>query len=84
MRLSDFILLEEEKKKLVVLHDGVLIAKRSNSLHMMFLFQLDTFYVETYCNLQNKAIEEYRVFDNTRSLTPYLELIPIADLFNHN
>ena len=82
MRLSDFILLKEEEKKLVVLHEGVLVAKRSDYHYMVFLFQLESFYVETYCNVQNKAVEEYRAFGNTKSLTPYLESIPIADLLN--
>lgn len=82
MRLSDFILLKEEDKKLIVLHNGVLVAKRSNLNHLVFLFQLDNYYVETYCNLRNKAIEEYRVFDHTALLDPYLETIALDDLMN--
>jgi hypothetical protein len=82
MRLSDFILLEEKEKKRVVLHEGVLVAKRSDYQYMVFLFQFENYYVETYCNLQNKAIDEYRVFDNTALLHPYLDKIPINHLLN--
>ncbi len=82
MRLSDFILLNEEEKKLTVLHEGVLIAKRNDVQSMIFLFHLGSFYVETFCNLSNKAIEEYRVFDTTKPLFPYLDAIPIDDLLN--
>lgn len=80
MRLSDFILLNEEEKKATVLHQGILLAKRSNFDSMVFLFQLGSYYVEAYCNPGNKAIEEYRMFDNTAVLNPYLEAIPLDDL----
>jgi hypothetical protein len=82
MRLSDFILLNEDEKKLTVLHQGVLIAKRDNPGRKIFLFQLDSYYVEAYCNPENKAIEEYQVFDNVNLLKPYLEAIAIDGLLN--
>ena len=50
MKLSDFIMLDTEEKKLAVLHLGVLIAKRKQHSSMAFLFQLDHFYVETWFN----------------------------------
>ena len=31
MKLSDFVLLDEEEKKLVLLHEGVLIGKRKKT-----------------------------------------------------
>ena len=82
MRLSEFILLNEDEKKSTVLHQGVLHAKRSSFESMVFLFQLGSYYVEAYCNPANKAIEEYRMFENTDILTPYLEAIPIDNLLN--
>jgi hypothetical protein len=82
MKLSDFILLNEEEKKLTVLHEGVLIGKRIHTDCLVFLFQMDSYYVETFCSLQKRSIEEYRVFDNTKPLAPYLEAIPIDDLMN--
>jgi hypothetical protein len=82
MRLSDFVLLDHEEKKLAVLHLGVLIGKRKNQLSMVFLFQMESFYVETFCNLEDKGIEEFRIFDQTKLLQPYLESIKIDDLLN--
>ena len=82
MRLSDFILLDEDEKKKTVLHKGVLIAKRDSFDSMVFLFQMGSYYVEAFCNPENKAIEEYRVFDNISLLNPYLETIPIDGLLN--
>jgi hypothetical protein len=82
MRLSDFIMLDEEQKKLIVLHEGVLIGKRVNIDFMVFLFQMESYYVETFCNRDNKAIQEFRIFDNMKPLAPYLDAISIDDLLN--
>ena len=80
MKLSEFILLNEEDKKMAVLQEGVLVAKRSNTDYMVFLFQLKSYYVETYCNLESRSIEEYRVFVNLSPLHPYLETISLEGL----
>ena len=82
MELSDFIMLNAQEKKLVVLHQGVLIGKRKGSELIIFLFQLDKFYVETFCNTQTKEVSEYRAFAHTKPLQPYLESIAIDELFN--
>lgn len=82
MRLSDFILLSKEEKKWAVLHNGVLVGKRDNQHFKVFLFQFDYCYVEMFCNVQSKNVEEYRVFDNTQPLLPYLQAIPLDDLLN--
>ena len=82
MRLSDFIVLGEQEKKYTVLHEGVLVGKRANTGFMVFLFQLENYYVETYCNLSSKVVEEYRVFDNPEALSPYLDLISLDGLVN--
>ena len=81
MELSDFIMLNAEQKKLVVLHKGVLIGKRNGVDLIIFLFDLDKFYVETFCNTKTKAVAEYRVFAQTKLLQPYLESITIDELF---
>jgi hypothetical protein len=80
MTLSDFILLSEGEKKLVVLHQGILVAKRSKYPYLVFLFQMDNYYAEAFCNIQNKIIEEYRVFNHPSLLKPYLDTIKIDDL----
>jgi hypothetical protein len=81
MKLSDFIMLNEEEKKFAVLHRGVLIDKRKQEEHIIFLFHLHNFYVETFCNTQTKGITQYRMFVHTKMLQPYLENIAIDDLF---
>lgn len=82
MKLSDFILLSEEEKKQAVLHEGVLISKRKVPASVIFLFQVQNFYVEACFNPHSKDIEEFRMFDHTSLLQPYLENICIDDLMN--
>lgn len=81
MRLSDFIMLNEERKKMAVLHEGVLIGKRMHPGSIVFLFQLNNFYVETFGDMKTKGITQYRIFVNTNLLHPYLESIAIDDVF---
>lgn len=80
MKLSDFILLNIDEKQAVALHEGVLIAKRTNQDCLIFLFQMESFYVELFCSLESRMVEEVRIFDATKQLEPYLEEIPIEDL----
>jgi hypothetical protein len=82
MKLFDFFELNAEEKKLVLLHEGILVAKRDHSTYIVFLFQLNEYYVEMYCNKISKAVEEYRISVNMQTLTPYLELIDIDELLN--
>ena len=82
MKLFDFFLLRPDEKKLIILHEGVLIAKRDHITYMVFLFQLNEYYIEMYCNRASKAVEEYRVSVNLQTVMPYLEAINIDDLLN--
>jgi hypothetical protein len=80
MRLSDFVLLSEENKKSTLLHEGMLVAKRKQSGNLIFLFQVDAFYVELYGNMATKRVDEYKAFYNTEALHPYLDSIPLDGL----
>jgi hypothetical protein len=82
MKLSDFILLNEEQKKNSLMHDGVLIGKRDLEDYMVFLFQFENYYVESYCNKQTRSIYEFRAFMDLESLHPYLDRILLDDLLN--
>jgi hypothetical protein len=82
MKLSEFIALPEDHKRSTVMTEGVAIAKRYLSNQMVFLYQLHEFYVETYCCYKCKEIEEYRVFQDTKQLLPYLSTIQIDHLLH--
>jgi len=81
MKLSEFILLNEEDKKCAVMNNAVALAQRTYPEIIIFLFQLNNYYVEAYCNKADKIIEEYRVLPDTNAIGHYLESIPIDDLF---
>ena len=80
MKLSEFIMLTQEEKRLAVVNEGVPIAQRVLLDYMIFLFQLPGFYVETFCCRESKEVKEYRVFHKAEHLTPYLGAISIDDL----
>lgn len=82
MKLSDFIMLNEDEKKIAVLHGGVLISKRKAPGYMVFLFHFPDFYVETFCNMESKSVIHYQAFTHTKLLQPYLDAIAIDDVFS--
>jgi hypothetical protein len=82
MKLSEFMLLNEVDKKCAVMNNAVPLAKSTSLDSVIFLFQLGDFYVETYCNIADKTIDEYRILPNTNAIKHYLDAIPIEDLLN--
>lgn len=82
MRLSEFIALPEDHKRFTVLNEGIPLAKRQVDDVLVFLFQIQQYYVETFCCCESKEILEYRVFQNTKQLGPYLDNIRIDNLLN--
>ena len=82
MKLSEFILLNEAEKKWSVMNQAVPLAQRSYEDVIVFLFQLEDYYVEAYCNVEDKTIGEYRVLPDTNAIRHYLEAIPIDELLN--
>ena len=82
MKLSDFILLNEQEKRQTVLNSGVLIAKRTTPTTVTFLFDVESFYVEACFNARNKDIEEFRMFDSSRLPQLFLDAFKLDDLLN--
>ena len=81
MKLSEFITLSKEEKKLILFREGAPIAKRIIPGLKVFLFQLSDFYVEIHCSVVNKEIREFLMFRDAEYLTPYLNAIQINDIF---
>lgn len=80
MSLSEFMLLDLQAKKNAIVHQGVLVAKRSSGRSMIFLFMMENYYVETFFDAKDKSIEEVRISGSTHVLEPYLAAIPIPSL----
>jgi hypothetical protein len=82
MKLSEFILLNEVEKKHAVMTHAVALAQRTYPDLVIFLFQLENYYIETYCNVADKTIEEYRILPDINAISHYLEAISIDKLLN--
>jgi hypothetical protein len=82
MKLSEFILLNEAEKKYAIMKHAAPLAQRTYSDMVIFLFQLENFYVEAYCNPTDKSIEKYCILPDTNAIYHYLEAIPIDELLN--
>jgi hypothetical protein len=80
MNLSQFILLNEPKKRDVLLHEGMLVGKRVVQDCYVFLFQMSSYYVEVYCSIKSRQVHEFRTFKDTKGLEPYLPGIGIGGL----
>lgn len=80
MKLSEFIVLNETEKKNAVMNNAVALATRTSPGFVIFLFQIESYYVETYCNVEDKTIEEYCILPDTNAIRHYLECIPIHHL----
>ncbi len=82
MKLSEFLLSSETDKKYVIMNKAVPLAQRTYRDTHIFLFQLEDYYVEAYCNITSKAIEEYCILPDTNAICHYLEAIRIDELIN--
>ena len=82
MKLSEFILLNEADKKNAIMNKAVPLAQRTCRGTIIFLFQLENYYVEAYCNAGDKSISEYCILPDTNAICHYLEAIPIDELLN--
>jgi hypothetical protein len=82
MKLSEFLLSSETDKKYAIMNKAVPLAQRTYRDMVIFLFQLEDYYVEAYCNIASKAIEEYCILPDTNAICHYLEAITIDELLN--
>lgn len=82
MKLSEFIVLNEAEKKHAVMNYAVALATRTSPGFVIFLFQMNGYYVEAYCNIGKKTIDEYCILPGVNAIGHYLQCIPIDDLLN--
>ena len=82
MKLSEFILLNEAEKKRAIMKQAVALAQRTYRDRVIFLFQLENYYVEVYCNTPDKSIEKYCILPDTNAIYHYLEAISIDEIVN--
>ena len=81
MTIADFTLLHEIKQAQTLVERGVFVAERLYKNFSIFLYQVDSFYVEIYHNLRYNAMQGMRSFEDDEALEPYLEEIDISCLY---
>jgi hypothetical protein len=74
--LSDFQSIPEQKQQLA-LQKAVMLADHEEGEYTIYLFQLDSFYVEVYCHKEDPLPGRYYVFNCTDRLEPYFTNMPI-------
>lgn len=80
MTLHDFKALDDFQKATALVDEGVLIGKRDLLFYLVFLYQVEGFYVEVLYNIKSKKVHKFRAFENTELLDPYLSKIDISEL----
>lgn len=80
MTVHDFKTLDDFQKATALVEGGVLIGKRNLMFYLVFLYQVDGFYVEVLYSTQSKKVHKFRAFENTDLLAPYLLQIDISEL----
>ena len=66
----------------LVSHKGVMLDERSNAKFNIYLFGLDSFYVELYFHRDSGHLAMLHPFDSTDKLAPYLKEIDLSTLLN--
>jgi hypothetical protein len=80
MTLNEFKALDDFQKATALVDDGVLIGKRNLLFYLIFLYQIEGFYVEVLYSIKSKKVHKFRAFENIELLDPYLSKIDISEL----
>ena len=80
MQRFKFNSVEEIEQHRQIWENGVLIAERKVSYYTIYLYQVESFYIEVYYHSHFNVITKVRRFSNTSLLQPYLQNISIDSL----
>ncbi len=83
MTIIEFSYHEEKKQVEALLERGIFLTERLYKNFIIFLYQLDNFYVEVYHNLKYNVMQGIRSFEDEEALEPYLDSIDISCLNQH-
>jgi hypothetical protein len=77
MTLTDFLALDYKGKHRAT-SDGVCIGGRTEEGYIVLLYQLCSFYIEVFYQKEYNFISEFKAFDDTELLEPYLKKIELS------
>lgn len=82
MTQDEFSILPDTKQATALLERGVFVTERTYKNFTIFLYQVDSFYVEVYHNTRFNVMQGMRSFEADDTLEPYLEDIDISCLYD--
>ena len=82
MQLREFKYQEKQTKQELLSCNGVYLAHRVEGDYIIFLYAIDSFYVEMYVDFEDSEIGYIRAFANTEFLQPYLREISLDALLS--
>lgn len=80
MRLSVFRKLKPQDQHELVAREGALLWERKSRNFHIYLYQLDSFYVELFFFKESGEFATIKPFDNMDELSPYLREIDVGYL----
>jgi len=81
MTLQQFMSLPGEVQMNTISNNGVYLGKRKAGNHVVFLYQIDSFYIEVFYHRQKNKVTKLRSFRSTAILEPYLRQVSLKHLF---
>ena len=82
MQLCEFKYQEKQTKKELLSCNGVYLSHRVEGDFIIFLYAIDSFYVEMYLDFEEMEVGYIRAFSSTDALHPYLQKINIDALMS--
>jgi hypothetical protein len=81
MTVTDFTTLALPDQLEFLYAEGVYLAKRKTADQTIILYQLNQLYIEIFYKKYRRVVNNIRCSNSMDILCPYLENIPIEDLF---
>lgn len=81
MTITDFSLLKLTDQLTLLYSDGVYLGKRRSKGMIILLFQFQNVYVEIFYIKYRRVVHHIGFSESTDILDPYLESIPIGNVF---
>lgn len=81
MTLEQFKYLSPKEQEFALKTQAVFIASMHDKENIYNLFQIDSFYLEVYYNVEENVVSSLIYFDEINMLEPYLKLIDIKPIY---
>ena len=80
MTLQQFANFNSLQQMNTLYNKGVYLGKRRYNNRVIFLYQIDSFYIEVFFNPERNKVVKLRSFSSTNLLSPYLDQMSIKHI----